>query len=1007
MKDWRLTLSSADGGAACCVTLQFDDERAEPVEDTASLSTLERLEEQSRRCLNGFIHKTVSMDSLRELGRELAALLLPHRVGAVLDAALSSLGTAVLLRLSNDHERLQGLPWEYAYLGEATGEPDPNRFLGLHPSLRLVRQMGPLRSVEPVSDNPLRVLIVVSAAPPGAGGLLHAEAEAESVLGALKGIRKGQRLEVKECAYASRVGLRQNLERFKPHILHFIGHGTAKPLSGGVLLLYDGELTARDLADWLPPNVRLVVLSACRTASPARGKGTAETLMERGVPAVVAMQLPVRDPLSPSFSRELYSALAENRSLTEAVHQARSVIQGAGPDWGVPALYLSARDDRLFRPLSALARPVPFTVPYPRNRRTVRREALLQTLHALLSVPDGAPVALCGLGGVGKTQLAVEYAYRHRDDYPGGVLWVRADSTESLTNDLADFGNYFGAAPDLLLEERAEHVRHQLADLPVPSLLILDSVTDRTDLRLQPPGGLCRILVTARERDLVEPYCRLLPIPPLDIDAALSLLEKYKTFANVAEREAARRIAEAVGSLPLALALVGSHVDGLQIGYGDYARQMGSLFALLEEARHYFNRRTGHDGHLFDTIHLAHRSLEPPAPTVLAAASCFAGQGIARRLLLQACSDLPGLECERAITHLRNSSLVTYEEEGRLSVHALVRLYAWMLMDESERQARAPRAAAVLTRHLQEANEAKDWREFRREMPHCHAAAERCRECGARQALLPLLREIGTYLFEHGDAPKAFECFHEALFIAERLWGRHHLETAFLLKRLGEVEQSLDEPEDALNSVREALSIAETLLDAEAPELADYYNSVGYVLRMRKDYESALHYYHRALQIGEGAYGRASPQVASYLNNIGAVHEAQADWAAALIALNEALDIERTACGPQHLDVAILLNNIGRVLREQGKFPESLDHHRSALEIYEAAFGRQNRDVAMSLRFIGEALVSQGEIDAARENLSESEAILTQIYGPDHPLTRKVRVRLEELNGKPPDAEAL
>ena len=70
-------------------------------------------------------------------------------------------------------------------------------------------------------------------------------------------------------------------------------------------------------------------------------------------------------------------------------------------------------------------------MPFPRNGEFVGRDGDLKRLHASLSGPGSGPVGirpagLTGMGGIGKTQLVVEYVYRHRDDYPDGIFWIDA-----------------------------------------------------------------------------------------------------------------------------------------------------------------------------------------------------------------------------------------------------------------------------------------------------------------------------------------------------------------------------------------------------------------------------------------------------------------------------------------------------------------------------------------------------------------------------------------------------
>ena len=85
-----------------------------------------------------------------------------------------------------------------------------------------------------------------------------------------------------------------------------------------------------------------------------------------------------------------------------------------------------------------------WNVPYRRNPFFTGREQLLEHLHDRLTVNKTAALtqaqAISGLGGIGKTQIALEYAYRHRDEYRT-VLWATADSRESLILDFVAFAN--------------------------------------------------------------------------------------------------------------------------------------------------------------------------------------------------------------------------------------------------------------------------------------------------------------------------------------------------------------------------------------------------------------------------------------------------------------------------------------------------------------------------------------------------------------------------------------
>ena len=178
-------------------------------------------------------------------------------------------------------------------------------------------------------------------------------------------------------------------------------------------------------------NLRLVVLNACDT------RPQAEALTEV-VECVVSMNRTITDWAAIKFAASFYGALAFGRSVQKAFDQGVARLRAEGiAEAETPELLVRAGVDaaQLVLVGSAQGKPptpapaAPFIVPFPRNADFVGRDADLMRLHASLSGhgPVGIrPAGLTGMGGIGKTQLAVEYVHRHRSDYPDGVFWIDA-----------------------------------------------------------------------------------------------------------------------------------------------------------------------------------------------------------------------------------------------------------------------------------------------------------------------------------------------------------------------------------------------------------------------------------------------------------------------------------------------------------------------------------------------------------------------------------------------------
>jgi WD40 repeat protein len=215
----------------------------------------------------------------------------------------------------------------------------------------------------------------------------------------------------------------------------------------------------------------------------------------------------------------------------------------------------------------------PWHIHFPHNPGFVGRAGDLDSLHELLQAGRGGalPVALIGMGGTGKTQLAVEYAYAHRDAYPGGVYWANAagddwrPALEKLAVALDLTANDAPAAERQLrlITALAEHLRAR-----PDALVIFDNVDRPSDLLSDGRAGFLpvslggRLLFTTR-RGVDARHFRGVELSVLTDEAALELLlssrrplwEARQTALVKAEIEAGYAVCRALGDLPLAVTL--------------------------------------------------------------------------------------------------------------------------------------------------------------------------------------------------------------------------------------------------------------------------------------------------------------------------------------------------------------------------------------------------------------------------------------------------------------------
>jgi WD40 repeat protein len=378
----------------------------------------------------------------------------------------------------------------------------------------------------------------------------------------------------------------------------------------------------------------------------------------------------------------------------------RPVTSHPNPDeaWALVAKAIHAA--MAGRPQLAAA---PFLLPFLRNPDFVGRDDDLDNLHGLLQKGEAVgvrPAALTGMGGIGKTQLAVEYAYRYRNAYPGGVYWVNA--SQSFQAELARLAERVGLREDDAPEsERQKRLARAFAAYLAEhqgALVIFDNVDDPLALRdpradIVPAQLRCRLLFTTRRRDPGSPFATL-DVRVLPVDVALRLLLGSEARRGLLssgppdESEAATAICRTLGCLPLAIVLGAAYLGKYpRISFSGYLNRLRKEGALATIDAAWVDPRklaTQHDAAVEATLRTQWEALEnAQARQVLKTAALL---GEAARVPRATLSLLTGLldeaeeghaaPLEEALHELSALSLVEELTEKAIRLHPLVRAFA-------------------------------------------------------------------------------------------------------------------------------------------------------------------------------------------------------------------------------------------------------------------------------------------------------------------------------------------
>ncbi|MGH7496079.1 MAG: CHAT domain-containing protein [bacterium] len=351
------------------------------------------------------------MEAAKNFGGRLFEAVFTNEVRACFRSSLDEaehqgMGLRLRLRMTNAPE-LTDLPWEYLY------NPSLNRFFSLAKETPIVRYLELSERVRPIEViPPLHVLVMISS--PHDYPKLDVEREWIRLKEVLAPLEQQGLVTLERQDRATLSMLQRLLRQKEYHVFHFIGHGGFdKQSQDGVLLLEDeherGRAVSGQYLGTLLHNhhpLRLAILNACeggRTSRTDPFAGTAQSLVQQGIPAVIAMQFEISDEAAITFAQEFYTALTDNYPVDAALVEARMAIyaHGNSVEWGTPVLYMRSSYGQIFkithaeRDISTTAAPRLNTI--PSGTQELPQELLQAISHPISEVREGAVHVLEGL----------------------------------------------------------------------------------------------------------------------------------------------------------------------------------------------------------------------------------------------------------------------------------------------------------------------------------------------------------------------------------------------------------------------------------------------------------------------------------------------------------------------------------------------------------------------------------------------------------------------------------
>lgn len=705
-------------------------------------------------------------------------------------------------------------------------------------------------------------------------------------------------------------------------------------------------------------------------------------------------------------------------------------------DEGIDAPELETLQSRILQRDPGLAWTAPtqaiFWLP-PRGRVFSGRVDLLEEIDTELTGTgeDIAAVALHGLGGVGKTRLAIEYAHRHSRRYKL-ICWIPGDEPMSIVARLSELAQKLGVPEREHREDMIVELWEKLRQASSPWLLVYDNADAPSSLSTTwPLGGIGHVIVTSRNRSWGHSAT---PIEITSLNRADSISFVRRRLRGAAGADA-DQLATQLGGLPLALEQACAYIEATSISITSYLAMMRSddAPAMLGLGRVSDYEQTVATTWSF-SLHAVQRT-EPAAAQLLQLGAFLGPLGIPRALVTDHAPLLPDPLRQAANQRIPFNAII--EVIGRYSlaevtdelvnIHPLVQTViratlgqeeaarwagiairlvdgaysddpadesSWALLSHAITASRHARlydveSASTVSLLMKAARTSSGFGDPRQTADLLNGALDALGHYGdpdSAEAADILLR-LGWANRELGALPEAQRCFERATELRRQSFGSDGLPVAEPLTGLGMVLFDLSRLEEARECLIASLAISEHHPEADDLDIATTQNVLGLVLWSLDDLEAATAAHRTSLRIRQERLGPDHRAVATSLDNLAKVIFDTGDLDEALRLNERALQIRETELGRDHYHVGISLNHLGYVLRDRGELDAALGAHQRAHDIFSARLGAEHSHVARSLNGIGAVLMLKNDLKAARQALADAYDIFTVQLGPEHPGT--------------------